>query len=56
MLSKRGEFKITRCDPAKRNDCKSDEEINEYIKDLQVEIWSTFLKFDTTIYDRYPAN
>jgi len=40
MISKRGEFSIHRCNPLKRNDCKDKSEIDEFIKDLIVEIWS----------------
>ena len=55
MIAKRAEFIISRCDPEKRTDCKSDEEIDEYVKDIAIDIWSTFEKYDAKKYHEYPV-
>ena len=56
MRSKRAEFNIIRCNPEKRNDCKSHEEIDLFVKDLAIDIWSTFEKFDVNVYKDYPVH
>jgi len=55
MISKRGEFSIHRCNPQKRNDCKDESEIDLFIKDLVVDIWTVFEKMDVREYDNYPV-
>ena len=45
MISKTGEFSIRRCNPELR-ECKSKDEIDEFIKDLVVDIWAVFEKID----------
>jgi len=32
-------FSVTRCNKQIRSDCKSDAEIDEYIRDIQVDTW-----------------
>ena len=56
MRSKRAEFNIARCDPSRRNDCKSPAEIDLFIEDLAIDIWSTFEKFDSKVYSHYPVH
>ena len=46
MISKRAEFSILRCNPEKRNDCKNETEIDLYIQDIAVDIWSIFGRMD----------
>jgi len=50
MISKRAEFSIHRCNPEKRNDCKDESEIDTFIEDLVVDIWSVFEKFNVREY------
>jgi len=50
MISKRAEFSIHRCNPKKRNDCKDKSEIDEFIKDLSVDIWSVSYRMNVHEY------
>jgi hypothetical protein len=59
MVTRSFEFTINRCnqtlqDIQKRPKCKSDEEINEWIKDVNVEIWGIEEKIDYSDYSDKP--
>ena len=41
MFQKRAEFTISRCN-SDTNECKSKEEIDNFISDLVVEIWAVY--------------
>ena len=50
------EFKIVRCNDTKReaegkSSCKSEEDIDDYVKDIQVETWTIQNSIDFSKYD-----
>ena len=38
------------------SECKSDEEINDWIKDVQVDSWYVQERLDVNIYDKKPVD
>ena len=51
MLSKKMRFEINRCDNETRranglSDCATSEEIDEYVKDVQIDTWNMFEKIN----------
>lgn len=54
MESKSFTFTINRCDP-KKSICASKEEIDEYIKDIQVDSWSVKEVLDFNEYVKWPT-
>ena len=57
MISKRIRFEVNKCSNATKpeQDCASPEEIEEYVKDLQIDTWNMFEKIDYTDYIDRPA-
>ena len=55
MISKRAEFSITRCNPEIRDDCKDASEIDLFIQDIGVDVWSIFGRMDVSLYNAYPV-
>lgn len=54
MISSVVEFKISRCDNSKRR-CASSRAIDEYVKDIQVDVWQEFQNIKQNKYDGKPV-
>ena len=59
MIQKNFQFSIKKCNPKLRKQgdlpCKSDAEIEEWIKDFQVDSWSVEQSINFEIYDEKPV-
>jgi len=54
MVTDQINFKFDRCNRTVRNDCKSEELIDEFIKDLKIYTYSLSLTVDLSIYGQDP--
>ena len=54
MVTDQINFKFDRCNRTNRNDCKSEEEIEEFLKDLKIYTYSLSFTVDLSIYDQDP--
>ena len=51
ILTKNIVFKVDRCDP-KKSKCKSESEIEEFIHDLQIDLWVIYKVADFNSYSK----
>lgn len=55
LKSKNIEFNIRMCSKAKNPNCKEDNDIKEYVKDVLLDSWALFEKIDYSILDNRPT-
>ena len=55
MVVKSGILKISKCDSKQNSNCKSNSEINAWIKDLQIDTWAIYEKVNFGNYDSKPT-
>ena len=58
MVMKSMSFEVTRCKPEDRigkSPCKKEHEINDFLKDFQVDIWTYNENIDFKIYGEKPV-
>ena len=55
MVTNQINFKFDRCNKSAKNNCKSDLEIDEFLKDLKIITYSLSEMIDLSIYNQNPT-